>query len=1188
MGICIIIIESNFQLFRAITFNAMTDIFIKGVTQPAYKGWAYRNRGTVASKTFSGKVRYFATLALVLVARLAGGFDFFQSFMQYLMSITNISVFAEQDGWRHVSSPECNVVDGFTDYDDRIAVLASYEAWIVLFPAIYEVSKILIPGIPKHMEAVAEDAVKKRDPKTSWLHIFKYGSVVSPDLWLSKLASMWIRAVHLATPLTTARNEIGYVGEHIDHEIRYITYKVAFEHGVSVRKEPSYEDSAVIIAEVDENELVETCSDLQTVELVAPSGQKVVWMQLISHYDGWVPLHSQDGDKVFELVAEPERVQSSPLQVPIEAVSADDIKLDEMEGAIKKGERRSSVMHYSGEVASMLRIQSQTMKFNNCYRVVSCGEQSNATVECGLYFALPGYSRKVWASYNDLHVAENAFHLCSIDRMSGEIDYARTYDIIGNGHTTEGRRLRHLVWDLNQATDDKIIIVFSTGTPGTYHRKRGGLGSALERCGSTGSFYKETLEDDAAYILIGIPGCGSGGGYEVIQGGGKAANIDLSFEVTKDGFDVQEIDQGVFDNYCCCSNKSFIFAAFHERTAEENLRWKERQKKTMPSYFTLCRLEHQEICQWFGARVWRGFQCSWVAYIMAFIGLGHFTTSIGRQTWYCVIWKIVRFFGLCLGYWTDDVVELYGIHRHIREMSVVWDKPFKRKSREVYDAYRTLLKGDKKKEEEESAKSGKPKKKFKDYFISLPEWMTPEGGWIEDSSSHEETEEMIDAQQEDLKRKLRANYAATLHAIIATRGVLLQAFPSLSLLSIYATTMSATPIMVHSKRLAHNLPELIISEPFVEARAQEQELIDEQEWIRRANLTETQNCTPNPEYKIVKGVRVRVPKSVRDQIEAGNAYNRARMKKIIDLPSRTVDEWIVAINGTILYVTESRGINFLINLYKYILTVGMLFTAQDKLKYWMGSAVIILLPLSILVALGAVAVMGKTLYITDEDLEKALACVGMSRFFRWVLHYTGSQKKLTYDSEAEAEASHKEKDAFKNSGGQDGAGGGGGSVELTSAGAKTPVQFGDELQAWVDASNDDNDDAADDDDDADKSHAVVAAAVIAEPEPVRSIPASSKGNEEDDSEKQESGSFLVSSKGNEEDDSEKQENGSFLASSKGNEEDDSEKQRDVNVEEGDASGDGNNGITSSLAIARSENEASDAVQLEEEDGSSSI
>ena len=86
MGLCIIVIESNFQLFRAITFNATTDAFIKGLTQPAYKGWAYRNRGTSALKTFRGVIRYFGTLFLVIFVRAAGGFDFFQAFMQFLMT----------------------------------------------------------------------------------------------------------------------------------------------------------------------------------------------------------------------------------------------------------------------------------------------------------------------------------------------------------------------------------------------------------------------------------------------------------------------------------------------------------------------------------------------------------------------------------------------------------------------------------------------------------------------------------------------------------------------------------------------------------------------------------------------------------------------------------------------------------------------------------------------------------------------------------------------------------------------------------------------------------------------------------------------------------------------------------------------------------------------------------------------
>ena len=82
---------------------------------------------------------------MVIVARGAGGFDFFQSFMQYLMALTQITAFAEED-WQHASSPECNGVSGFINYDAKIARLASIEAYVILIPAIYEVSKILVMG----------------------------------------------------------------------------------------------------------------------------------------------------------------------------------------------------------------------------------------------------------------------------------------------------------------------------------------------------------------------------------------------------------------------------------------------------------------------------------------------------------------------------------------------------------------------------------------------------------------------------------------------------------------------------------------------------------------------------------------------------------------------------------------------------------------------------------------------------------------------------------------------------------------------------------------------------------------------------------------------------------------------------------------------------------------------------------
>ena len=131
---------------------------------------------------------------------------------------------------------------------------------------------------------------------------------------------------------------------------------------------------------------------------------------------------------------------------------------------------------------------------------------------------------------------------------------------------------------------------------------------------------------------------------------------------------------------------------------------------------------------------------------------------------------------LCLGYWTDELVDLYKIHEQIRTMSIVWDKPFKRKSAKAYQQYKEAisehrqLKADAGGEKDADASDAnadagteidgavvaksssiKPKKKsFRDHFFTLPDWMTPEGGWIETSESLEESEEMMDAQQEQI------------------------------------------------------------------------------------------------------------------------------------------------------------------------------------------------------------------------------------------------------------------------------------------------------------------------------------------------------------------------------------------------------------------------------------------------------
>ena len=84
----------------------------------------------------------------------------------------------------HAYSPECNVVEGFEGFDSQIAFLASVEAWIILLPALYEISKVLVPGIPQSMIAIDDEDVKN-EPQSSYLHFLKYVTVISPDLVLS-------------------------------------------------------------------------------------------------------------------------------------------------------------------------------------------------------------------------------------------------------------------------------------------------------------------------------------------------------------------------------------------------------------------------------------------------------------------------------------------------------------------------------------------------------------------------------------------------------------------------------------------------------------------------------------------------------------------------------------------------------------------------------------------------------------------------------------------------------------------------------------------------------------------------------------------------------------------------------------------------------------------------------------------
>merc|ERR1711871_227473 len=136
-----------------------------------------------------------------------------------------------------------------------------------------------------------------------------------------------------------------------------------------------------------------------------------------------------------------------------------------------------------------------------------------------------------------------------------------------------------------------------------------------------------------------------------------------------------------------------------------------------------------------------------------------------------------------------------------------------------------------------------------------------------------ESDDVFVLRQEELKRKLRQDYSMMLFATLATRAILFQLIPMLTVLTIFTSVCSPTHMMVYCDELRKNLPELLVWDSYDKARLIEQQRIDE--------------------------------------------ANEIRVKKLgLRRNDWTVNSWLVSLIGTTMFVTESRAVNFFLNIYK--------------------------------------------------------------------------------------------------------------------------------------------------------------------------------------------------------------------------------------------------------------------------------
>ena len=99
----------------------------------------------------------------------------------------------------HPTKEACNTIPGLENLD-LIWPLSAHGILDVDDAVIYEISKILVPGIPKDMIDLTIDQNRISDPKSTALHWFLSHSVSSPLISGWRFVSKWIQTVKGAVP----------------------------------------------------------------------------------------------------------------------------------------------------------------------------------------------------------------------------------------------------------------------------------------------------------------------------------------------------------------------------------------------------------------------------------------------------------------------------------------------------------------------------------------------------------------------------------------------------------------------------------------------------------------------------------------------------------------------------------------------------------------------------------------------------------------------------------------------------------------------------------------------------------------------------------------------------------------------------------------------------------------------------
>ncbi len=156
------------------------------------------------------------------------------------------------------------------------------------------------------------------------------------------------------------------------------------------------------------------------------------------------------------------------------------------------------------------------------YRVVSRGfNDTAAPVGIGIY---DGETNTIISNNG------SPYNVAFFTRSPTALVEVKGYNTLGGGLSEANR----MAADLNALSSNSLVVIWTNDEPQT-NRLLGNLPAAMKRCGASAPvFGSPEFSYRSAYVLIGIPGCKEGNGYESYNGTGDNDPIawcDVAFSV---------------------------------------------------------------------------------------------------------------------------------------------------------------------------------------------------------------------------------------------------------------------------------------------------------------------------------------------------------------------------------------------------------------------------------------------------------------------------------------------------------------------------------------------------------------------------------------------------------------------------------------------------------------------------------